>query len=156
MSSQIRDIQQGSYGIEGVFWFSLFDKDVSVSIDRGGTIEFAERCVALANSLSDHVVDHLCKASIRYCKEYLDAIGEPTKDFETPRDVLQIIYPSVLIVPAWPLDDDPVLHMELNCEWEEEHGMEWIVRKNSVLYVGPFNGHNPKGECSRNKPWNHA
>ena len=156
MKPIIRDIKQGTYGLEGVFQFAPFEMDVRVSIDEVGNVEFAERCVALANSLSQKVLDHLCEASIRYCNDFLESVGEPTRDFETPRDVLQIIRPSVLIIPERPADADPVFHMELNCDWEDEHGMEWIVRDNKVLYVGPFNGHNPMGECSRNKSWNHA
>ena len=28
--------------------------------------------------------------------------------------------------------------MELNCEWEPEYGMEWVVRSGKVLYSGGF------------------
>ena len=30
--------------------------------------------------------------------------------------------------------------MTLNCDWEPEHGMEWIIKGDKALYIGPFNG----------------
>ena len=39
---------------------------------------------------------------------------------------------------------------------EEEHGMEWIIRGNKVLYVGSFNGEDPMGDFSLKNEWNYA
>jgi hypothetical protein len=68
-------------------------------------------------------------------------VGEEVSRFARERDVLLSIEPNTLVI-----DDgltQPVIHLELNCDWEEEHGMEWIVRDGQVVYVGPYNGMNP-------------
>jgi hypothetical protein len=64
---------------------------------------------------------------------------------------LKHIFPSLLIVPFSNGLNEPVIHLELNCTWEEEHGMEWIIRGNKVLYVGSFNGEDPMGDFSLKK-----
>lgn len=60
------------------------------------------------------------------------------------------------MVPACEADSEPVLHMEMNCDWEEEHGMEWIVRGDEILYVGQFTGENPMRDFSTKGGWSYA
>lgn len=152
----IKNIQQTKYGLEGDCYFSLFDRDIRVSIDEDTNEEYANRCIEYLNSLSEEVVLKLCLASIRYCNDFLSMIGEEEKIFEKPTDVLSLIYPSVLIIPVPKNGHEPVIDMELNCEWEIEHGMEWIIRADNVLYVGAFNGENPWGDFSEKDCWNYA
>jgi hypothetical protein len=151
----IRNTKIGEFGIEGEVFFDIFDKYISLMVEDD-TLSYAQKCAAYLNELSEPLVKELCEASIRYCNSFLDAIGEPTKEFEKKEDVLKHIYPSMLIVP-FPEDiKDPVIHMELNCSWEEEHGMEWVIRGNKVLYVGAFNGEDPLGDFSPKQRWNFA
>ena len=151
----IKNISEGEFGLEGEVFFNLFKKDIDLTVEDTD-ISFAEKCAEYLNNLPTEVVDHLCEASIKYCNNFLEAIGEPQKLFKKPRDILPLIYPSVLIVPYPEMPDKPVIHLELNCEWEEEHGMEWIIRNNKVLYVGAFNGEDPWAEFSEKQSWNYA
>ncbi len=151
----IRNIESGEFGIEGEVFFRRFDKFIALSIEDDN-IDFAEKCANYLNELSDDVVDSVCEASIRYCNSFLEAIGELPKAFDKPSDVLGLIYPSVLLVPYPENKSEPVIHMELNCEWEPEHGMEWVIRGNKVLYVGAFNGEDPWSDFSQKETWNYA
>lgn len=151
----IRNIESGEFEIEGEVFFRRFDKFIALSIEDDN-IDFAEKCANYLNELSDDVVDSVCEASIRYCNSFLEAIGELPKAFDKPSDVLGLIYPSVLLVPYPENESEPVIHMELNCEWEPEHGMEWVIRGNKVLYVGAFNGEDPWSDFSQKETWNYA
>ncbi len=151
----IKNIEKGEFGIEGEVFFRKFDKYIALSIEDDN-IKFAQECAEYLNSLTEDVVETLCEASIRYCNSFLDAIGEPTKSFEKASDVLGLIYPSVLLVPYPENENEPVIHMELNCAWEPEHGMEWVIRGNKVLYVGAFNGEDPWSDFSQKETWNYA
>ncbi|WP_041598668.1 DUF6985 domain-containing protein [Hahella chejuensis] len=151
----IKNIGSGEFGIEGEVYFRCFDKYIALSVE-GENIEFAQMCAEYLNELTDDVISSLCEASIRYCNGFLEAIGEPIKTFEKPTEVLSLIYPSVLLVPSPGNEREPVIHMELNCEWEPEHGMEWVVRGNKVLYVGAFNGEDPWSDFCQKKAWNYA
>jgi hypothetical protein len=152
----IKNISQGKYGFEGEVFFRLFGQYINFTVDGSAQIDYVERCAVYLNSLPETVIDALCRASIRYCNDFLSTIKESGKYFEKPEDVLSLIYPSVLIVPDPENGDDPVIHLELNCEWEEEHGLEWIIRGNRVLYVGSFNGMNPWKDYSTKDSWNYA
>ena len=151
----IKNVEEGEFGIEGEVFFRKFNKYIALSIEDDN-LSFAQECAEHLDSLSEDVIEALCEASIRYCNSFLDAIGEPTKSFHKASDILHLIHPSVLIVPYPENENVKVIHMELNCDWEPEHGMEWVVRENKVLYVGAFNGEDPWSDFSPKDAWNYA
>lgn len=144
MTDLIRNVRQGNYGEEGEAHFPLFHKDISIFIPSDVSLEYAETCASYLNSLDEKVIDRLCEASIRYCNDCLDCLGERLRQFERVKDILSEIEPILLDISKPPDGErEPAIHLELNCSWEEEHGMEWIVRSDRVLYVGSFHGINP-------------
>ena len=151
----IKNIEKGEFGLEGEVFFRKFDKYIALSIEDDN-IKFAQKCAEYLDALTDEIVEILCEASIRYCNSFLDAIGEPARTFERKLDVLELICPSILLIPYPENQNEPVIHLELNCEWDPEHGMEWVVRENKVLYVGAFNGEDPWSEFSQKETWNYA
>lgn len=140
----IRNVGTGKfYPMEGEVYFQMFNKYIALAVEDAAEIEYVHECAKYINSLSPAVIQDLCLASIRYCNDFLEAIGESARVFSSPTDVIALIQPSVLIIPNLENGKEPVLHMELNCDWEIEHRKEWIVRGDSVLYVGAFNGQDP-------------
>ncbi len=127
----------------GDFHSTLFGRTMDCVIEDRAPIAYAQSCAKFFNSLSNEVVNQLCKSTIRFCNNFLDSIHEPRRTFKVLKDVLSLIRRSVLIVPAPGGDDEPVVHIELECDWEGESGLEWLVRGNEVLYVGAFKGLNP-------------
>ncbi len=150
----IKNIEIGECEIEGEVYFRMFDEYIALSVENDD-LHFAEMCANYLDGLQAEVIDELCRASISYCNSHLEAIGEPLKSFSSPQDILKLIHPSVLLVP-YPEGGEPVIHMELNCEWEPEHGMEWIIRNDKVLYVGAFSGEDPWSDFDEKAPWNYA
>ena len=154
--SIIKDIKINGQDVEGRVHFDLFGIDIDVMIEDPNCTEYAEKCAKYLNELNDDLIAHLCKSSVKYCNNFLEAIGEPIKKFKGPRDVLPLINPILLIVPGLNPEKEPIIHLELNCDWEVEHGMEWIVRGNKVLYVGAFNGEDPTRDFTKKETWNFA
>ncbi|MBO1583058.1 hypothetical protein [Bacillus sp. XF8] len=153
----IKNLKTNEYSeLEGEAYFELFDQNILVYIDQDADIEYAELCITYLNSLSEELINKLCKASIRYCNEFLDDIGEDIIEFSKLTDVLPHITPNTICIPNPKNNSEPVIDLELNCTWEEEHGMEWIIRSGKVMYVGAFNGINPYGDCDIGKDWNYA
>ena len=153
----IKDVSQGSFGnLEGMVWFGLFDKYIRFSVDDSADLDYVRMCGNYLNDLPEETIKSLWEASKRYCNGFLEAIGEPSKVFEKDSDIINLIYPSTLIVPDPGNGDEPVIWMELNCEWDPEHGMEWVVRGDQVLYVGGFNGTDPWASISKEDSWNYA
>ena len=153
----IKNLKTNEYfELEGEAYLELFDQNITVYIEQESDIEYAELCITYLNTLSDGLIDEICNASIRYCNEFLDDIGEDVIEFTKPTDVLPYITPNTICIPKPKNKTEPVIDLELNCEWEEEHGMEWIIRNGVVMYVGPYNGINPYGDCDIGKEWNYA
>lgn len=157
MKELIKNVRNELYGQEGEVYFALFDKYISFSNWKTARDTYVVECGEYLNSISfnDSIINHLCEASIRYCNDVLDTIGEEFKHFENLKDVLILVEPNLLIIPD-SKRSTPVIHLELNCEWEEEHGMEWIIREDKVLYVGAYNDENPWGEFNNKDSWNYA
>lgn len=152
----LRNIDEKAlYGPEGEVWFGLFEKYIKFSIDDDADLDYAQKCAEYLNDISEETIKDLCEASIRYCNDFLENTGQPIKEFSSYKDVLSLVYPSILIIPD-PESDETVIHMELNCQWEPEHGMEWVVRSGKVLYVGGFNGTYPWGEIPQDVSYNYA
>ena len=152
----LRNVTKGKFGQEGVVRSVLFERDINVYIEEGGSVAYAQKCADYLNSIPATVIDHVCAASIRYCNAVRDDIGEPPLTFECHRDVLGMVSAAWLDVPVSHDDSDPVVHMEMKCEWEEEHGMEWIIRGDKVLYVGEFTGEDPLRDFTVKNRWNYA
>lgn len=157
MQPVIRNVSsEGFWPLQGEAFIALFDRYVQFAVEDASGIEYVEKCVLYVNSLDASIIDLLCQASIRYCNDFLEMVGEDPKQFGSSQEVLKLVSPSTLIVPNEKIPGEPVIHMELNCEWEIEHGMEWIIRDKRVLYVGGFNGSDPWCEYLEKKSWNYA
>ncbi|HEX3045591.1 MAG TPA: hypothetical protein VHY08_12605 [Bacillota bacterium] len=134
----LRNIHNVEDGVEGEVYCKLFNQYTILYSWKGAGRGYIEKCAGYLNSLSDEVIDRLCEASIRYCNDCCDTVNEQ-QEFKNVRDVIQLIQPNGLSIPEPKDENTPVINLELNCDWEEEHGMQWIIRDNEVLYVGPYN-----------------
>jgi len=139
----IRNLYPGEFGMEGKIDFPLFGLESDVMIGKGVRLEYAEKCAGYLQNLPKQVIEKLCEGAINYCEEfrvYFDDEGLSIPENMQSREILKYIHPNSLIVDT-PEDDSIIaFQMELNCDWEVEHGMEWVIRDSEVLYVGPFNG----------------
>lgn len=157
MSLLLRNVSsEGFWPLQGEAFFTLFDRYVAFAVEDASDIEYVEKCVEYFNALDSGIIDKLCLASIRYCNDFLEMVGEDSRQFNSPRDVLSLVSPGTLIIPNEENSGTPVAHLELNCDWEPEHGMEWIIRDRAVLYVGAFNGSDPWGEYLEKVSYNYA
>ena len=110
--------------------------------------------------MSDAIIEKLCEFSIRYCenmREYFDEMEVSIAENIQGREILKHIDPNTLIIEV-PKSDEIAFHIELNCDWEEEHGMEWSIRNNQVLYVGSFSDETPWRDKKyfKEASWNYA
>ena len=156
VSDLIRNMHEGRFGQAGEVFFSLFGRYINLYNWEAASDAYVLSCARYLNALPEPTVTHLCEASIRYCNDFLNAIGEEPKAFARPRDVLLLIAPISLSIPDPKERDSPVVHLELNCDWEDEHGMEWLVRAENVLYVGAYNDENPWADFSPKASGNYA
>lgn len=146
MIGNLKFIQYGDTSYhEGTFFSTLFDSDMTISIDKGVPLEYAEKCIDNFNSLPSCVLNDLYDKCIEYYEDTLFNIDDDCDlDFDMPqsesihgRDILKYISVGTLEIEK-PQGNSIAYILELNCVWEEEHGCEWVIKDNQVLYVGKF------------------
>lgn len=126
----IRNLDDANMG--EVYW-RLYRRYISLFIENEADDAYAWRCARALDELDDAVVERLCAASLRYRAARLERLGESAEEVAPARGVLERIEPGELIVPDPEQGDEAVIHLSLNCEWDREHGMEWIVRGGEVF-----------------------
>jgi len=129
---------------EGNIDFPLFNEEIYILIKNDVNMEYAEKCVAYLQNLSPSVIETLCEGAIKYCETCREHFED--EDLSIPpniqsTDILQYIQPNSMSVLYIPNDENIVaFSLSLNCDWEQEHGMEWFIKGGKALYVGAFNG----------------
>lgn len=153
MSRFVNNLTEGLYGVEGTVFSRLFDENINI-ISRNCSEEYVERCGEWFAELPEELITKLLSATLAYALDYVEQYGldDPDVDWDITEnspvsDILKHIYPVSIHIKA-PKDiteDDapPAFDMEFSCEWELEHGLEWVVRGEDALYVGSFEGSSP-------------
>lgn len=158
------------YGdMEGNVRWELFDEEIEVFIDGGTDIEYAEKCAEALNTLPEETIQEIYEAAKQYCLHVMDLAGTDGGEFddmsvevtkETPAEELKSeIHPIVLLVyqPEDEPEDERIgIHLECDCSWEPEHGMEFIVIDEELVYLGAFKGCNTWDDFSPDNEWNYA
>ena len=145
----IKALHDTEYGPEGKMHWELFNKDISVSLGEGADLAYAEKCAEALNNLPGETVKAIWEAAKRYCLFFMELCGDEWDDFsemtikvteDTPAEEIKSqIYPGILIVDD-PEGDGIGFHMECNCSWEVEHGLEITILDNKLLYLGAYEG----------------
>ncbi|MDR0525673.1 MAG: hypothetical protein LBG90_07370 [Spirochaetaceae bacterium] len=142
-------VSDDGYAFQGEVWFNLFQMDCLVYIGEGVSIEYAEKCIAMLDNLSGKTVDRICGACVRYCEDFRAFFKE--EDMAIPEGVsgkaiLQYVKPLRIFISQPPEKGKTGCSIELNCDWEPEHGMEWTIEEGEIKYVGPFEANPPFSE----------
>jgi len=153
----IKDVKKEKHFFEGKAFFNLFGVDIGVLIDLGSAdFDYAEKCVAALNNMSEETIDKLCEYSILYCEIFCDKAGEAPPQIVSKRDILRHIHPGSLHVNI-PEDGSIVISLQMACDWEVEHGLEWLIKDDKILYVGDCCGETPyESEAYYHTSWNYA
>lgn len=131
-------IQRHEGDWEAQFYSSLFQQHMTVYVlDLETSINKVEQTIQQFNNLRPDLLARLYQFSWDYCKCFCDYVGDQDcPDIQQPSEILQYIQPMALHVETHPDRTDIIIRVELNCDWEVEHGLEWLIRDQQILYVG--------------------
>ena len=66
---------------EGKVYCKLWDTEIDVALyDEEVTIEYAEKCAEAMNSMSDELIDAICRAAKKFCIEFMDEISDEWRE----------------------------------------------------------------------------
>ena len=77
----LRNIHNVEDGVDGEVYFKLFNQYIKLYSWKGAGMNYIEKCANYLNSFSDEVINRLCEASIRYCNDFCDMVGEEPKEW---------------------------------------------------------------------------
>lgn len=124
---------------------TLFGCEIDVVL-RGDSDEFlmyAERCAEYFNNMPNEIIDDLKEYSLRYyndMKQYYDD-DDPDFPFDVNKENITEHMAARCFIVEKPKNAEKIAFgVELGCEWEPEHGMEWTVNDGRILYVGDYIG----------------
>ena len=162
---QVRPLGKNSTYIGGKVFCKLWNTEIDVDIYDNVSIEYAEKCAEAMNSMSDELIDAICRAAKQYCIEFLDDIGGaelneieltiPVDENTPPQEMLKCFEVGSLSVEV-PEDPSRIgYQLSGNCDWEEEHGIEIDILDGKLVYLGGFVGESPWIDHSEDS-WNCA
>lgn len=142
----LKNITEENGYLSATFDSSLFQQPVAVyGTEPNIPLAYFERCVQACNTLSPALLQQLYQYSYEYCIDCCEWVGETPPTIEQPEEILQYISPVSMQIPAFPAEYDtetaePIIHLHMDCQWELEHGMGWLIRGNDILYVSSCDG----------------
>lgn len=142
----VRDIKEYEYGIvEGKTDSLKWGKDISLICDTKEQLSYAEKCLSYFDSMPDEVELKLIKYLFRYFKDYKQYFNQEVEESDSinEENILKHIQIGSIIVDSECRKDKIEFHIEGNCDWEPEHGLEITISDGKILYVGPFEDYGP-------------
>lgn len=124
------DIMEGTF--ESAFFQNESDGKLYIYLRNASLVDYAETCIAHFNSMSDALIDQICKNLIKSCE------NDSEEDYALPelknvRDILKFCWFTSLTVDI-PQRNEIAYTVEGEGEWGECVG--FIIRNGKLLYVG--------------------
>ena len=148
----IIDIKRDEYiGMVGMAKLDNWDCDSKVAFSEG-RLEYAEKCVKYIQEMDSTMMQRLLKYAHRYYKDMVNELGDDFSEIMDMDDdvsednIINYICPSMIIIEDNCREDRIEFHVECGCDWEPEHGLEFTISDNKILYVGGFDDMPPYNE----------
>ncbi|MDE5862475.1 MAG: hypothetical protein K2H28_09825 [Ruminococcus sp.] len=121
--------------LEGTFTSEIFPnedtQEMTIYIRNKSLMDYAEKCINRFNSMSDDMVDEICRRIIKNL-QFIGADFE-LSEFENVRDILNYCWFTTMIVDT-PKNDGISYIIEGEGEWGEVIG--FVIKNGSLEYVG--------------------
>lgn len=124
--------------LEGVFNSAIFsnecDNELSIYLEDGSLIPYAEKCVEHFNSLSNDMVNTICENIVKCCNLF----GGEVEDYvlpqlDTPLDVLNHCWFVTMLVEV-PQGEEVAYVINGEGDWGEI--ITFVIRGDRLLYLG--------------------
>ena len=143
----VRDIKEDGYGrVEGKSNSLKWGKDILLVCDTKEQLPYAEKCLSYFDCMPKEVEARLTKYLLRYFNEYKQDLDEEELEEMGPineENILKHIQLVAIMVDNKCRKDLIEFHIEGNCDWEIEHGLEITISDGKILYVGPYGDYGP-------------
>ena len=141
----IRNIKENESGrMEGEVDLGAIKQNIIVMFDKKAPIDYVKSQLEYLWSLDDKIIKKMCFYADLYRKDIMEEC--PDQDYpeglervKDPLELWEYMGITSLKVDLYKNEDVKkvrVLNLIGWCDWDEENGIEWLIKEDEVVYVG--------------------
>lgn len=145
--SGIKDLKENEFGqMEGEVYFNAINQNITVLFEKEVPMDYVGKQVEYLQALDEKVVQKMCYFADLFRKEEME--NYPNKDYpegmdkiNNPLELLDyfaITYLNIEMYPNESVKEVRVLNLSGSCDWDEENGIQWLIKEDEVVYTGAY------------------
>lgn len=134
--------------IIGYAEFPYFHKQIQVTCDKDITPEYVIQSLQWLAAVDETQIREICQYALYYLQDQLastsvgELLDEDIQHIQEPLEVLRYMELCNLDIKP-PLNPDiPVLNLSGGCDWQEDEGLQCLMKNHHVIYLGHWNDMN--------------
>jgi len=143
--THIRNLRENESGeMEGEVYFSAIKQNIMVIFDKKVPMDYVKWQIEYLWSLDDKIIQKMCYYANLYRKDIMEDC--PNQDYpegldgiKDPLELLEYMGITCLKVDLYKnesVKEVRVLNLMGWCDWDEENGIEWLIKEDKVVYTG--------------------
>lgn len=140
----IKNLKENEFEqMEGEIYFKYLKKDISILFEKEVPMEYVIKNIEYLNNLDEKVIVSLCEYSKKFCQYMME--DYPDVDYpiglNQVNDPLKIMgFMGILKLKVDMYRDDSIRVLNLSgwCAWDEDNGIQWLIKEDKVVYVGSW------------------
>lgn len=145
--TNIKNLGENEFGImEGEVYFDAIGQNIIINFEKEVPINYVEKQVQYLRSLEQKVIERMCYYANLYCKEYMEDYPDVdySKGLDQINNPLELLQNDYMVITSIRIDmykdeNIRVLNLSGGCDWNEENGIQWLIKEDEVIYTGPDN-----------------
>ncbi|GFI24492.1 hypothetical protein IMSAGC011_03293 [Lachnospiraceae bacterium] len=147
--SEIKNLKENEFGeMEGEVYFNAINQNITVLFEKEVPMDYVEKQVEYLQALDEKVIQKMCYYADLFRKEEMEAY--PDKDYpegmdkiNNPLELLDYFAITELQIEMYAnenVKEVRVLNLSGSCDWDEENGIQWLIKEDEVVYTGAYDG----------------
>ena len=129
--------------MEGEVYFGYIGKYIHLRFGKDVPEEYVHKVAERLNEFTEEIMCKICNYSIRYCLDKLESYEDIETDIDVDEfndcfSILEYMEIEGLVVNKPDDLKDIGINLEGSCDWDEEQGIQWLIKEDDVVYVGPW------------------
>jgi hypothetical protein len=145
--SEIKNLKENEFGeMEGEVYFNAINQNITVLFEKEVPMDYVEKQVEYLQAIDEKVIQKMCYYANLFKKEEME--DYPDKDYpegmdkiNNPLELLDYFAIMELHIEMYAnesVKEVRVLNLSGSCDWDEENGIQWLIKEDEVVYAGAY------------------
>ena len=130
--------------MQGEVYFNAIKQNIIVIFNKKVPIDYVNRQIEYLSSLDNKMIQKMCYYANLYRKDIMEECPdqdypEGLEQIKDPLELWQYMGITSLKVDLYKHESEKevrVLNLMGWCDWDEENGIEWLIKEDEVVYAG--------------------